>query len=782
MSLPPDLGVLCRRLASTPADDLPRFCPLLVSHVLRCGEPLSSSQEAKGKDKLAEAPVLVHRLRTHITTLLTGKSPAGRFAAVCLIKAVVDVGGWESLRSSDPWIRGLIAVLQKPDPLATKELCIVTLTRIFMLLQGYQTLVREMATPTLPSYATACLQLIKPSAESDKPSRTPASVIEAVVCSLSNLVALYPTTMRPFCAQIRSALRGCIAPTSSDALLAPHSLKESARHLFIMLHYTAPKEGSGNDWVKALRASVKDCHSTADQIFRAVHESWKSSTGYISKSVRTDGEPLGGGEAGEELPVWTGLRAGAERLIGLIEYLVEYFQTPTKAAVTIPLGELLDLTARITLIILPASAGSEESVGLNVAIGRDEKAELWSVLPDIHTATMRLHTAIIGRLGESALPLATDILDQIARIFKSDHYLPSVRETTYILTKELLVLSGPTLPRLAVDSATPVIQSCCKDILLAVGHSEDKAPAPATTATLAAAHSGAKFGAAKAKSSNGAGKQNNVTGNADAFLATRAATCPSGAAAVSSLVSSASSLLPFFLSHLPQCHLSPEVRGQVDRTAILSANKDAMIASCLHPYKDSRGRYYPSILPFLVRQFPRDQAVEVLRTNLLRGGVGGRGQTAEAWDPHAELDDLSLDAMDEDEAAAAAAKNQDGERAEEDTAMADDDDGDGEEKEKKPVGFGGWIPQADTAAASVEAAEQPAVVVPMKRKGADHAERVAAVKKRDTRSKTTEAAAAKPATEDGGKDSDSDSDGSVQLDMTLDDDEEDEDDEDDEDR
>ena len=112
MSLPPDLGVLCRRLASTPADDLPRFCPLLVSHVLRCGEPLSSSQEAKGKDKLAEAPVLVHRLRTHITTLLTGKSPAGRFAAVCLIKAVVDVGGWESLRSSDPWIRGLIAVLQ----------------------------------------------------------------------------------------------------------------------------------------------------------------------------------------------------------------------------------------------------------------------------------------------------------------------------------------------------------------------------------------------------------------------------------------------------------------------------------------------------------------------------------------------------------------------------------------------------------------------------------------------------------------------------------------------
>lgn len=108
----PDLRVLCRRLTSTPIDNLPRLCPVLVSHVLRCGGPLSAPQDTKGKDKSSEAPVLVHKLRTHITSLLTGKSPAGRFAAVCLIKAVVDVGGWESLRVAGPWIRGLIALLQ----------------------------------------------------------------------------------------------------------------------------------------------------------------------------------------------------------------------------------------------------------------------------------------------------------------------------------------------------------------------------------------------------------------------------------------------------------------------------------------------------------------------------------------------------------------------------------------------------------------------------------------------------------------------------------------------
>lgn len=112
MSIPPELRVLCRRLVSTPTDELPRLCPVLVSLVLRCDGPLSAVADVKAKDKSSEAPMLVHKLRTHITTLLSGRSASGRFSSVCLIKAVIDVGSWESLRASEPWVRGLISILQ----------------------------------------------------------------------------------------------------------------------------------------------------------------------------------------------------------------------------------------------------------------------------------------------------------------------------------------------------------------------------------------------------------------------------------------------------------------------------------------------------------------------------------------------------------------------------------------------------------------------------------------------------------------------------------------------
>ncbi|KAL2201394.1 rRNA processing/ribosome biogenesis-domain-containing protein [Corynascus similis CBS 632.67] len=807
MAAPPDLRVLCRRLTSAPADDLPRLCPLLVSHVLRCGDPLSAPSDTKVKDRSAETPVLVHKLRTHITTLLTGKSSSGRFAAACLIKAIIDVGGWESLRASGPWIRGLIGVLQKPDPLASKELCIVTLTKIYVLLQGYQTLIREMATPTLPDYVSACLRLISPPASGTQ-LKVPATFVDTVACSLSKLVVLYPTTLRPFAAQMKAALRVYIAPTPSDAFYpVPQGLRESARRLFILLSYTAPKNGSSEEWAKAIRSTILDSHATVGQIFRGVVESWESTTGYRGEAVGTGPDPSGGSDTADGLPCWVGVHAGAQRLIGLLDFLAEYFNNPTKAPVSIPLGELLDLTTRITLVTPPT--GTEDSIETNPAIGRDEKAELWSVLPDIHMAVLRLHHGLIRRLRENAVPLATDILDQAVRVTTASRHIPAIRETAYLLTSQLLHLSGPTLPKLTVESLSSLLQSTCRDILLSTGHLESTSPPQSTNPNIAKPTN---------QQQQQPHKQNTSSTNADAYLGTLANNPASSLPPplAPSHLAAAEALLPVMLTHLPQTALAPDLRGLLDRTAVLSHACDAMLASCLHPYRDSRGRYYPSILPFLVRRFPRELGVEVLRSNLVRGGASGvgggdggiAGSNAGGVMVEQGLEELLMGKKErgagEDEA------GMDGEEPVVDDGQQDggeSGEGKGRGRDKTLGGIGGWGGDAmdvddssaratsesvnpfavvTTAAAAEEKREVPVrPASPLKRKSeVFEADAGKPPKRLDTGKAVAPQVAvvpqAKTTEEKEESGDDSDSEGSVQIDMTLEDDEEDDEEEEDE--
>ncbi len=173
----------------------------------------------------------------------------------------------------------------------------MALVRIYSLLYEYQTLVREIATPTLPAFATACLQLVKPPGASKQP-QAPASLVETVTSALAAVVTLYPTTLRPFNAQIRAAVRPYLAPASASV---PSALRNSSRRLVALLPFTAPKNSSADEWAKALDALIADAHKTADQIFRAVQESWEPTADFAREKVPDDGEPQGGGDA----PRWT---------------------------------------------------------------------------------------------------------------------------------------------------------------------------------------------------------------------------------------------------------------------------------------------------------------------------------------------------------------------------------------------------------------------------------------------------------------------------------------------
>ncbi|KAI1127507.1 rRNA processing/ribosome biogenesis-domain-containing protein [Nemania abortiva] len=617
VSLPPELRSICRRL-TTKVEQLPLLLPILLKDVGRCQEPLSRPSEPKASESSPEAALLVHTLKTQINTLLTGRTSQGHFVGAALVKAVVETGGWECLRVSDPWVRGLISIIKKKDPSVTKDLCIVALTKIYTLMHEYPTLVREIVTPTLPDFANACLQILKPPVSS-KVGKAPYSLIETIFEAISTLVPLHPTTLRQFAGKFKVEIRAFLVPTSSDNVLIPTTLQTSSRRLAVRLHMTAAKGGDSTDWTKHIEELAKAVHSTADQVFRAVQETWESTSGYKPQAVNFDVEPQGGGGDLNQLPRWVGVQAGGERIIGLLDFIREYLYCRTRVAVTVPITTLIDIASRISSIKPPSGKEKHDS-GMNSAVGREERDELWTVLPDIQVAAMKMHITLIQRLEKNYIPLAQETLDQTLRILQSTYRLPQARTTIFTLVKEILHLCGPTLPKFTVESLGLLMKCCCRDLLGAAGYLPK--PKPQSSSAL----------------QNGQ-KQKTISQNADAFLPGKSEDNTISVSLSAEHLSAAEALLTTLFSYLPQQHIPSSLRSQMVKTAILCRNKDAQVASILHPARDRSGRTPQVILPYLTQQFPRDESVEILRFNFRPMATGPSGEFMEADDAMAVDED-----------------------------------------------------------------------------------------------------------------------------------------------
>ncbi|KAI9646991.1 hypothetical protein NHQ30_004992 [Ciborinia camelliae] len=585
MSLPSELRILCLRLTSTPPEDLPNLTPTLVQYVLQCQIPLSNPSVNSGKADASQSAVLVHKLKTQLTTLLNGKSPGGRFAAIVLIKVVVEVGGWEILRDAGSWVRGLLSILGKPDSSAAKELCIVTLTKIYCMTHQYQTLVREITTPTLPTFVTSSLNVISPKSSMNVLDVSP-SLVETVFRSFAMLLPRYTTVFRPFASQLRAVTRPYLASTICDRSHVPFSVKESARKLVVILHQTVAKNGGGEEWGKAVRGLVQDIHKTADQVFRAVVEDWESTAGYIAEPVNVNEELSGGARTPEDLSRWTGIDAGIERLVGLLEFLDEYLKGPTPSAVTIPVGSIFDAITRILSISLPLDStdSNSGSLRLHPAIDRDERDGLWTGLPKVFVSAMDLISTMSATLEQSFVSLAQGSLDLLIWSFSSGRTHQEVRASTYSLASKLLPLVSQSLDKSRVSKLVPIMRACCKD--------------------LETSYSGISSSEANRSLPKGMSSQ-----NADTLLHGSISTI---VVVDPNVVAAATSLLPVLLSDLPQGYLDISMRSQLERTAILGHNKEAMLASILNPFVGKNGKALASVLPHITRAFPNDDSVEIL--------------------------------------------------------------------------------------------------------------------------------------------------------------------------
>lgn len=669
---PPELRLLCRQLTSADPQELVGVLQSLAAYVVACREALSGASDGAAKGEEAETRSLVHKLKTQITSLVTGRSPEGRFVAVCLIKAAIDVGGWQTLQASEPWIRGLLAVVtvdmpfltiascmrpantspQKPNPPQSKELAIVALTKMYTLATPLPTLTRELVTPTLKDLIPACLSLIKPKTTAlpmPGPGRSPSlkipfTLTETILSSLTHLLQLHPTLFRPHLSHLRAAIRPYLAPTISDAAPGfpfpiPQPVQDAARRLAVALPATAPERASGTgssglsgpaaEWSVAFEGTLRAAHMTADGVFRAVVEYGRHDGPQGGRAGDFPAEPSGGGDDGDVgLPTWRGVRAGAQRLSGLLALLEAFLLSPTLAAVVVPMDKLMGLVARIAFVVPPSSVpGGAQPLDHNPLVERAERDELWAALPGVHLALLRLLSAWVRRMGPNVGPLAPQLLDQVVRVFGSNGAVAVLefRRTAYVVVKELLAIIGPALSKRRADSLEPIIRSCCRDV--SGGGSED----------------GAYEVAPPDQSKKNGSKMSKTTQNADAYLPAKAGSPTSTAGvlgpvtAKAGLVSDADGLLAALVTWLPPSGRNQLVQSLVYATAVNAGSKGTLLATLVHPATDKNGRVWPgSTLPYMVRRFPDDDVTQVSLYNVNTAWHRGNAARLDAFGGHVD--------------------------------------------------------------------------------------------------------------------------------------------------
>ncbi|KAL4942630.1 hypothetical protein BDV06DRAFT_191691 [Aspergillus oleicola] len=583
------------RLTNVPVQKLPAIAASLAASIAECGELLSTPQSQKAGKTDSDNAIQVHKLVTRLSSLLQDRSFEGRWAAVVLIKALIEAGQWEILRGSETFVRGLMSILSKSDPTSTKAMAVITLTRIFHLTYQYPTLVREITTPSLPGFVTTTLNLVsvKPSSEPIRKLKPQTPLLEVVLRAYAELIARHPTIFRPFTAQIHSILQVIVGSTTGSY---SQPVLDITEQLFIALHHCAPKNTGGEEWKSACRMTINSIHATANHVLRAVVEQWES----VDPSLRQQlSQPINYAlEAGSQEPDalglagWQGLDGGAKRLVELLRMLSTFFTSPTASTVSVPIGAVLDLTARLMSVVVPSDSSEVQA---NSQVSRTERDNLFAELPQIHVACIKALRTLINTLETAAIPIAQTILEQTLWVFRAEKFNKKIRTSVYSLIDTLLQTIGPSMNKKTVSSLTDIIRTSCSDLL----------PQDNPNSTTDASAN------AKGKSKTNAGAV-----NADSYLNPNLKQNRQTTSTTSKhprLTRAASNLLQSVLMHVPVEYLTAPIRAEIDRTIIMTSDNNAMYASVLNPLPAVKGRgAATSIMPFLARSYTSEMNVEAL--------------------------------------------------------------------------------------------------------------------------------------------------------------------------
>jgi hypothetical protein len=544
-----------------------------------------------------------------------------------LTKTILDLAGpnfvVEEKDRISTWTRGLLDLLKRPGLITTAKICaVVTLTRIFTLTWDHATVVRELTTPTLPTFITTCLQQfqgipqIKTQAQSE--------LVEYVLESFAHLLPRHPTVFRSFANQIRSLAFAtlCNDPFHAETpAVVSSEAKAAASQLFVLLHQTAQKGGGAAEWERGMSELLSRTHATLDQVFRVVAEDWQSVAGVrstVSSSEELPDEPQQATNEQNGFPGWEGLQSGLERVKSQLVLLEAYLSTPTGTSIKIPIGRIVDLLTRLLYVQAPRT---KESLGtrFNPQVSREERDQLLAALPDLHVSTLETISTLLDRFDNISTPLCGHILDLLTWLFQAEYYDATLRISTYTCISQILPIIGPTLSKSAVKSLTKIVQACCRDLL---------PPREVTKASSEVINASLTNGAGKGGMNGAVSSTQSTASNGSLSLASR----------LPELHAAAHELLPVLYTNLPT-HLIPKAtRTEMDRTAILTQHTEALAASVLSP---APGR--ASLLPFLSAIAPGKAVTEAVLRPRMPVILQGKQDDASA---DAEME---VDAEEEDE-------------------------------------------------------------------------------------------------------------------------------------
>lgn len=429
------------------------------------------------------------------------------------------------------------------------------------------------------------------------PLQIPGSLLLTALQALSELIVHHPTSFRPYVPQLQAVILPLIAPTPSDPSAADRrknlsgSVIETARRLLASLHVCGPKGTAGDEWAKSLQSLLVSTQRTADKVFRSLVEDWRPPVerADVAQPSSLDEVICDQHPGPLALPGWTGIYAGIERLNGLLQAVQVFMSSTTSVPIVLPVSTIMNLVDRVLSALQPSSTRSSRN---RLEISRDEREGLFNGLPQLHVSAIGSVSLMISRLGHGCAATSQIALDQIFWVLESEHHDGSIRKAAYEAVSQILRAFGSSLPKSHVISLSRCVKLACADLL-----PEDDTFMQTGDVLL---QSGSKH------------SDNAASSNADSYLKSARARITNSIAS-QDVVEAARRLLALSLTNLPPGYLSYAIRCQVDRTAILTNNKEVMLASVINSSVSAKGqKSVSSIVPFLARAYPEASGVEVL--------------------------------------------------------------------------------------------------------------------------------------------------------------------------